>query len=625
MKSFVLLIFSVAFGSLLLVSCKDYLDKAPESGLSEESVFSKYENFMQYFDGIYKGKLQSATSPTNSALTDGDYNIQCAFPLFWSIGSQKSTWDDYTEIADAARGATALAFKTGSYMQYSFIYTYGGSYRPILLSMFVVIRRANMALEKIKMLQDATAQDINDIKAQAYFMRAYANFMLDKTWGPMPYITKVVGPDDLWDQERLSKYDYLANIAADFDTAAVYFEKAELMRRDNPIPGAPGHLVHPNMFRPNGCAARALKGRALLYAASPLNNNKGQKAWEDAAKANWDAIQIALKYGYNLLTPANYKYNFIGAQYSNEQLWGYYYGTGAYNASTKQWLVNGPMSANKTANNPECPTQNGVDKFETKWGDPLNTAAERQAAVALGHYNEQDPYKDRDPRFYIDIMYNTAPIAGYVTAKIYYEMLNGVAKYSEQLDPTYAGVSRTGYYSSKCWGGESTLNRISPAMTDPLIRLAELYLNYAEAANEAYGPNTAAPGASLTAVQAINLIRARFNMTPVLSQYTTDKDVFRTRIKNERFVELCYEGFHYYFDIRRWKDAPRTMTEGIYGMDIEKLATGYDKIKYPTGYRYTRILLSSDRQSVWKDAMYYFAFDIEDMQKMKKFIPNAVW
>jgi hypothetical protein len=616
--------FFLLFFLLVFASCEDYLDKAPESGLSEEAVFSKYENFMLYFDGIYKGTYTDLTKPTGDATTDGPFNIQCAYPLFWSVGNQKSTWEEMTEIADAGRVLTTHTFKQGNYSQYNFIYTYAG-YRPILRAMFMVIRRANMAMEKIDMLRDASNEAINDILGQAYFMRAYAHFMLHKTWGPMPYIEKVLGPDDEWDQVRLSAYDHLAKIAADFDTARIYFEKANLMRRDNPVAGGPGHLSHPNMFRPNGCAAVALKGRALLYAASPLNNSIGQKAWEDAAKANWEAVETALQYGYQLLTPQNYKYNFVGAQYSNEQIWGYYYGTGAYNASTKQWIISGPMAANKTANSPECPTQNAVDKFETKWGDPLNTEADRQAAIALGHYHEQTPYKDRDPRFYIDIMHNTASIPGYGTAQIYYEMVNGTPKYSELLDQTYAGITFTGYYSQKRWGGESTKNRISPAMTDPLIRLAELYLNYAEAANQAYGPNTPAPGAGMTAVEAINVIRGRFAMVPVQSRFTSDKNVFADRIKNERFVELCYEGFHYYFDIRRWKDAPRTMTEGIYGMDIEKLPAGYNKDQYPTGYKYTRILLPAERQSVWKDAMYYFAFDLEDMQRMKNFIPNEYW
>ena len=67
-----------------------------------------------------------------------------------------------------------------------------------------------------------------------------------------------------------------------------------------------------------------------------------------------------------------------------------------------------------------CPTQGTVDMWETRWGDPLNTQADRDAATALGHYNEQDPFVNRDPRFYIDIIYNGATIPGYETAKIYY-------------------------------------------------------------------------------------------------------------------------------------------------------------------------------------------------------------
>jgi hypothetical protein len=484
-----------------------------------------------------------------------------------------------------------------------------------------------MALEHIDMLQDATEQNINDIKGQAYFMRAYANFMLLKTWGPMPYITKVIGATDPWDLERQKPYEYLTNIAADFDTAHYYFNKAGLMRRDNPVPGQPGHLSNSNMFRPNGCAALALKGRALLFAASPQNigDNNPQTAWENAAKANWEALEVALENGYQLLTQEKYKENFVGAQYSKEQIWGYYYGTTAYNASAVQFLLNGVMANNKAANSPECPTQNAVDKFETVWGDPLNTEADRAAATAAGHYYEQDPYKNRDPRFYVDIMYNEAPIPGYTTCKIYYEMVNGAPRYSEQLNQDYAGISYTGYYSRKRWGGQSTLNKISPAITDPLIRLAEVYLNYAEATNEAYGPQGIAPGANLSSLDVINLIRGRFNMVPVQNRFTASKDVFRDRVKNERFVELCFESHHYYFDIRRWKDAPRTMTEGIMGVDIEKLPAGYDATVYPTGYRYKRQLLPPDRQSVWKDAMYYFAFDLSDIQKMSVFVPNEPW
>jgi hypothetical protein len=437
----------------------------------------------------------------------------------------------------------------------------------------------------------------------------------------MPYITKVIGPDDQWDIPRLSKHETLMKIAADFDTAAFYFEKANKMRRDNPVVGGQGHLNHPDQFRPNGVTAKAFKARALLWAASPLNNELGVKDWEEAAKANWEALKLAEQYGYFLLDSVDYKLNFVGTNYSDEQIWAYACGTKSYSNGHMCALINGVFASSKGTFSGENPTQNTIDKFETKWGDPLNTSDDRQKAIDAGHYQEQNPYTDRDPRFYIDIIYNTKPIPGYTTAKIYYEMINGVANYSELLDRSYDGITKTGYYQSKFWGGQSVKNVISPLLTDPIIRLAELYLNYAEAANEAYGPGTPAPGATMTAIQAINKIRTRIGMPDVLSIFTDTKDNFRPRIKNERTIELCFEG-HYFYDIRRWKDAPTTMGGTLYGMDVEKITTSP---AYPTGYKYTVLPLVAERQSIWMDAMYYWPFPTEDNYKMKNFTPNALW
>ncbi|MCE1200331.1 MAG: RagB/SusD family nutrient uptake outer membrane protein, partial [Marinilabiliales bacterium] len=89
-----------------------------------------------------------------------------------------------------------------------------------------------------------------------------------------------------------------------------------------------------------------------------------------------------------------------------------------------------------------------------------------------------------------------------------------------------------------------------------------------------------------------------------------------------RNIELCFEG-HYYFDIRRWKDAPKCYAGPLMGVTIEKLAA--PTATYPTGFKYDRYALSSDRQTNWKEAMYYLPFNIEDMYKMKNFISNEVW
>jgi starch-binding outer membrane protein, SusD/RagB family len=614
MKKYSIIFLSVGLSALIFTSClEEYLDKAPESGLNTQDVFSKYENLMLYFNGVYNGKIGSQ-----------EFNIKLGYPLYFDInlyGGMITTMEALTDNTDMGRIGASQSIKSGNIGSLLQRFTYEAIRRPILQSMFLVIRKCNTTLQNITLLKDGKQEDIDDLIAQAHLIRAYAHFTLFRWWGRMPYITKVIGPYDQWDIPRLSNHETLIKIAADLDTAVIYFEKAGRMRRD-PGPGQVGHLDHPDQYKPNGVAAKAIKARALLYAASPLNNELGAKDWEEAAKANWEAIQIAKQYSYDLMTGARYKENFIGAKYTNEQLWAWYAGAYNYSNGVLREIINGVFSGSKTADRDgESPTQNLVDKFETKWGDPLNSDADRLAAAALNHYNEQDPYKDRDPRFYIDVIYNTAPVTGYGTAKIYYEMVAGAPKYSELLDYTYLGITYTGYYNRKYWGEQSVKNPIVPDYTGAIIRLGELYLNYAEAANEAYGPNTPAPGATMTAVQAINVIRNRIGQADVQVQYTTSKEVFRARVKNERSVELVDEG-HYFFDIRRWTDAPTTMSGTIYGMDIEKVAVSPT---YPTGYKYLRQPLSGTRQSVWKDAMYYLPFPTDDMFKMRNFAPNALW
>jgi hypothetical protein len=269
--------------------------------------------------------------------------------------------------------------------------------------------------------------------------------------------------------------------------------------------------------------------------------------------------------------------------------------------------------------------------------EPLNTPADRAYAAtqktgAVFHYVEQDPYVNRDPRFAIDIIYNQATnMTGWTGAKaqIYYTAQNdGSFLYSELLDRKYLGRSFTGYYERKRWPGFSIKNTSTKyEISIPMMRLTELYLNYAEASNEAYGPTGigVTGGVPITALAAVNLIRQRANggvAWNVLAAYTGTKELLRPRIKNERNIELSFEG-HYYFDLRRWKDAPEAYSSTIMGMDIEKMPTS--AAPYTTGFRYTRLPLPKDRQTAWKDPMYYLPFNVEDMYKMKKFVPNTPW
>ena len=621
----------VLFMSLFFLgSCKDYLDKAPDAGLTENQVFEKQASFKLFFEAAYSGTTYQASNNTWY-----NVNIRTGYPLWIAMWDQKTLFDALTEIADAGRLFRVQDWKQGQMGATANMMTTDLARRPIQKAMFSVIRICNIALANVDKVKDATEDEKEDFKGQAYFLRGYAHLTLINYWGPMPHLARVIGEDPSgWDLPRPTRSQAYRNVALDMDSSFVCFTKASLsstskIRRDAG-PGESGHLADPLQDRPTGNSAKAIKARALLYAASPLNTPNSTKDWEDAAAANWEAIQLALDSKYALLPMSQYSDNYL-AKYSNEQLFAWYYGNGLSNTSGDlQGLLSGTIGNRTTGNSGECPTQNMIDKFETKWGESLVTAEDRAAATAAGHYKEQDPYANRDPRFYNSIVYNQAPIvytAYQNKAQIWYQIdANGGTIWGEHRNEIkYAGCTHTGYYTKKHIGDVSGGNTsYKPYMTDPIIRLAELYLNYAEAVNEAYGPTGMAPGASLTAVDAINLIRNRATLPNLNSKYTGSKDIFRSKIKIERTVELCFEGFHHYFDIRRWKDAPIVMGQTLMAMDALKVAVSST---YPTGFKYTRVPLPDNRQARWKDAMYYIPFDTDDYYKMKNFDTslNPVW
>jgi len=602
MKSKAFSLLFIFMSLLVFNSCEKYLDIAPTQGISENEVFSKFENFKKYFDYIYTNTVYLGYT-------------------FTPGGGDMMDFISTTDAVDQCRRIYPTQVKNEGRMLTKVNRWISGT-TPVLNNCFKDIRICNKTLNNIGMLTDATETQKNDLIAQAYFWRACSHFEAFRLWGPMPYITKVIGPDDQWDIPRLTKHETCIKIAQDLDTAYTYFEKAGKIRRD-PGPGIPGHLEDPEQYKPSGVVAKALKSRVLLYAASPLNTEGDPSDWVNAAKAAWDALQIALQNQYALLPGSSRSSNYFLAKYTNEQLWAYYLGIQPWKVQNyTATLFNGVFMNDKSVHSGECPTQNFVDKYETKWGEPLETQADRDAATAAGHYMEQNMYKDRDPRLDMDVIYNQSPAQGWTNGKaqIWY---NSPTNYGELVNPTYQGITQTGYYLRKLWWNNSVKNQVSAHLCEPFIRLAELYLNYAEASNEAFGPTTiGVPGATLSALDAINIIRARVGHVNVLSKYTASKELFRDRIKNERNIELSFEGAHYYFDIRRWKDAPKSMSQTLMGVLIEKVTPSPT---YPTGYKYTRAPLPSDRQPVWKDAMYYFPFLLEDGYKMKNFVVNEYW
>ena len=132
------------------------------------------------------------------------------------------------------------------------------------------------------------------------------------------------------------------------------------------------------------------------------------------------------------------------------------------------------------------------------------------------------------------------------------------------------------------------------------FRLAEFYLNYAEAMlNLTDDGYTAAQGFIMTPAAALNVVRKRAGQPNI--EEGLDAATFMSRLKNERFVELAFEG-HRFFDVRRWKEAPKYFTT-IRGMEINKVGEGFT---------YTPKVIQN-RQ--WDDKMYLFPIPQSEILK----------
>jgi len=633
------------FGILLTTACKEYLDIAPESGLDEETVFTKYENLRPFFEKVYNLRAGS-----NSR----DFNIRLAHPRYIDYIDQKFMIDGLTDACDHGRILIAQPIKLGVFGQEINKFTYDQDRRPVLDAMFRVIRTCNLTLQNMDRVKDAPSQEeLDDIRAQAYFIRGYAYFALCRFWGGMPYIYKALATDQSWDLPRLSAKDTYIAIAADCDTAFTYFQKANLIRRDLRDGASTSFDITADKYQayPSGIAAKALKSRALLYAASPLYNAQNDpKLWENAAIAAKEALELALANNYKLLAVNDWYRNCYESQYTNEQIWAWSYGAKGYSDGANDSYMCATFK-NNNGTSSASPTQNLIDRYENTSGDILLTEGDRVKAKTEGRYHPQDPYYTAtskvklDPRFYQTIFHNGQAITWSSYMKCQNTILNqmnlwryltpnGTYIYGDHnlpdTDGGLRGFSRTGYYLKRLTGDQSVRNQKTWHYTEPTFRLAELYLNYAEAVNEFIGPNGSVAGYSLTAIGAVNIIRTRVSMPNIKTEFLGSKEAFRPRIKNERVIELMFESDHYYFDTNRWKDSEILRNQTLYGMradavdgapnaDYPQGGTSFPYTKKPFHYVYSRQPLEASRQIKFNSKMYYWPFNIDDYFMYKKF------
>ncbi|RYY53097.1 MAG: RagB/SusD family nutrient uptake outer membrane protein [Chitinophagaceae bacterium] len=502
---------------------KDFLEQFPSDSLSDVTVFQDITLANRVLTNIY------GTMPNGFSRRDqnpGDAN--------WSRGM--SAFAMATDDAEANNlAASTHALNQGS-LPTDWAYA-----DDIWVGQYAVIRRANSFMEQI----DAVPADETvkaRMKAEALFLRAFAYGELVKTFGGVPLILTAGTPSESI-VGRNTYDECITQIVADCETAAAVLP-----------------VVQPTaeLGRATRVAALALKARMLLYYASPLNNPTTDVARYTAAAT---AAQAVMAFGPAPGTGEYGLYNdyyrlFLDKLGNNEVIFARKFQNPSINPSDgarAKWYFSG--NANDGAWGGFSPTQNLVDAYEMKNGLAITDAG--------SGYNDQDPYTNRDTRLEKSVIHNGTV---YKAGKVIQTFRGG----TDNL-PSNPDSSKTGYGLLKLVD-TSKYGANGGADNDWIfIRYAEVLLNYAEAQNEATGPDA-------NVYAALNQVRARSGQPAVPAGLS--QAAMRTRIRNERRVELAFEE-HRFFDVRRWMIGETEFAQPVRKVSVVRLPDNSLRFSYP--------------------------------------------
>lgn len=503
--------------AVVLVSCSKFLDIKPTSFVSEALIWEDKALIDQFMANIYA----NIVCGFNRRTVDGE-NWACAFG-----GNFDSGTDDFDPKPDAGTNQ----FNTNEITAGNCPFI-----KQVWSANYVLIRKCNMMIEQLPGVDDNKV--IPELKerylAEAHFIRAYCYFDLVKTFGKAPLVDHV----QTLDEDLLVKPSSFGEIV-DFicKECDEWYEKLYKV-----VPEA-------ELGRASQGAFLALKARALLYWASPLNNpDNDLTRWTAAAEAA-DAVR---KLGvYELYTTGEwpyYKQAFDETPANKEVIFArrFQYPEMTHNIHM-QWSYD-PQTSDRGSWNGLYPTQNLADAFETTDGKAITDPE--------SIYDPQNPYVNRDSRFYQCLIYHGMTWEDYpirmdicqpsaTHARCGYGLRKFIEEHIGPASDLYVGVYAQ---DNDC----------------PLFRYSEVLLNYAEAKNEA----ESTPGNDV--YEAINEIRSRSHQ-PDLPAGLTQAEM-RERIKNERRIELLLEE-HRFFDLRRWMMADK-LREPIRGMTVSNNGDG---------------------------------------------------
>lgn len=565
---------------ICLQSCKkDPLDITPDGRITLEEVFKDEKQTEAYLNTVY-----------NSIPS---YFWRYQFYSFLSVITDEAQDGD---VGNAPNIMSAQWINGGLTPSFNPLEFDGqGNGRVRYNTYWAGIRDANVFLENIDKANVPSPNNRNRMRAEAYVLRAFYYLELIKQFGPMPVVDKAFSGN--FDYTTLTRPSY--QVSTDFivQNCDMAIATADLPLRIT---------IEAERGRFTKAIAHAIKSQALLYNASPLwNPGNDPGKWKAAADASKVALDVLTENDYYKLAD-DYGEYFLSQTDVNTS------------PRDKETIYERPEGADpnfSTMNG--IPSKTGVNKSGTNPSQELVDAYDMKATgmpaitgysdaehlnpiinVASG-YNENKPYEGRDPRFYATIWYNGASydnIAGQIHTV---ETFNGGADQLLKTPPNKVNT-HSGYYLRKFIDPKIQVGQTSNAKWKK-YRLAELYLNYAEAENESKGPVQ-------EVYNAINKIRERVDM-PNLPTGLNQVEM-RERIRRERRVELAIEE-HRFWDVRRWKILSLT-DKMVTGMEITK--TGANS------FIYKRFV--SERRNAWPDKYLIFPIPISDAANIPDFGAN---
>lgn len=580
------LFYSLLVTVLTVSSCKnDPLDIMPDGRLTLEQVFADEMMASEYLNTIYDNINPYGTAYDYFTMLAGfsDEAHDNDFPQ--DMGRGPSRW--YNGELRPNWNPLDIQFSTGSNNPES----NGNYYRKNWMG----IRQTNIFLENIRNTPYANPQIKARLIAEAKVLRAFFYWELIKMYGGMPVVDKTFTEDFRFESlHRQSFGECVAFIQQNCDEAIQeqYF---------------PYRITtEPERGRFTKAVAHAIRSQALLFAASPLWNR-------EADNARWIAAAEATKNSLDALNANNY---ILYPDYES-----YFYGRTdiSVNPSDKETMLEIKpyrahefshlmfrMHAIPTLGGDKAgvsPSQELVDTYDMANGEPAILGYYDEDHLypiinTVSGYDESNPYKDRDPRFYATVWYNNA----------YYGEINGQPYYIQSYLGGADGISNlmqrtgNGYYLRK-FRDPKQLDPNTGTARFKKYRLGELYLNYAEAANEAYGPTP-------EVYAAIEAIRRRAGM-PALPDGLSQEEM-RERIQRERRVELAFEESRFW-DVRRWKILDKT----------DKLTTGMEWTKAGNGFTGRRIVVG--RRKSWADNYLIFPIPLSELTLMPLWEQNPGW